>query len=267
MLLNRSDGKGHRIIKMREDMKLRNLLQSFFTGIIFIVIVGVNQLNAQNIGINTDGTDPDASALLDIKSTSAGLLIPRVSLQSLDDETTITNPANSLLVFNINANIGLGKGFYYNDGTSGVPVWVPLLNKNNSWLTTGNTGTTPGTHFLGTTDENELYIKTNSVERLRVSKDGGLTDPTISITSLSQSTSALDIVANSLTNGSALMLTSGSGAGPTEDFSFGLNINKSGTNTYSDHASVGFLSKVSNITTFGFIYLVNSSIFIIYTGS
>lgn len=227
-------------------MKIGSLLKPFFTGVIFIVILGISQLNGQNIGVNTDGSAPDGSAILDIKSTSAGLLIPRVSLQSLSDETTISDPANSLLVFNTNASVGLGKGFYYNDGTSGVPVWVPLLNKNNSWLTGGNAGTTPGTHFLGTTDEKELYIKTNNVERLRISKDGGLSDPTVSITSLSQSTSALDIVANTLTNGSAITLSAGSGDGPTEDFSFGLNINKYGTNTNSKHASIGFMSAVTN---------------------
>ena len=34
---------------------------------------------AQNIAINSDGTAPDASAILDVKSTSKGFLAPRMT--------------------------------------------------------------------------------------------------------------------------------------------------------------------------------------------
>ncbi|MCF2491747.1 hypothetical protein [Dyadobacter chenhuakuii] len=75
---------------------------------------------AQNVGINTQ--QPDPSSALDIVGTDKGLLIPRVSLQSLTDNATIPNPATALLVYNTNA--GLGKvGFYYNSGTAASPVW------------------------------------------------------------------------------------------------------------------------------------------------
>lgn len=79
---------------------------------------------AQNVGINTQ--QPDPSAALDIVGTDKGLLIPRVSLQSLTDNATIPNPATALLVYNTNA--GLGKvGFYYNSGTAASPVWAGLV--------------------------------------------------------------------------------------------------------------------------------------------
>jgi len=48
------------------------------------------------VGINTDNADPDASAMLDVKSTNKGLLIPRMTTSQ---RTTISNPANGLLVF------------------------------------------------------------------------------------------------------------------------------------------------------------------------
>ncbi|MCF2491751.1 hypothetical protein [Dyadobacter chenhuakuii] len=51
---------------------------------------------AQNVGINTQ--QPDTSSALDIVGTDKGLLIPRVSLQSLTDNVTIPNPATALLV-------------------------------------------------------------------------------------------------------------------------------------------------------------------------
>ena len=81
--------------------------------------------NAQNIGINTTGTTPKASAGLDIDFTNKGLLIPRVALVGTNLGTPITAPDTSLLVFNT-ATVGganaVTPGFYYWDGT----IWVRL---------------------------------------------------------------------------------------------------------------------------------------------
>ena len=43
----------------------------------------------------------------------------------------MTSPAEGLLVFNINANVGSGKGFYYWDGVQ----WEPLQNTDNQTIT------------------------------------------------------------------------------------------------------------------------------------
>lgn len=43
-----------------------------------------------------------------------------------------------------------------------------------SWGLTGNSSTSPGTHFLGTTDAQDLVFKTNSTEVLRLSSAGGI---------------------------------------------------------------------------------------------
>ena len=40
-----------------------------------------------------------------------------------------------------------------------------LKSALNAWLRSGNPGTTPGTDFLGTTDDKDMQIKTNSVLR------------------------------------------------------------------------------------------------------
>ena len=55
------------------------------------------QMYSQNVGISVDGSDPDSSAMLDIKSTTGGLLIPRMTTAQRD---SISNPAQSLLIFN-----------------------------------------------------------------------------------------------------------------------------------------------------------------------
>ncbi len=139
-------------------------------------LILLNSGSAQNVGINTTGNAPDASAMLDITSTSKGLLIPRVSLTSLTDASTISSPAVSLLVYNSNAALTGGVGYYYNSGTSGSPVWTKLVTggvgNGAFWGLTGNSGTTAGTNFIGTTDDEDLVIKTNGTSRINISSEG-----------------------------------------------------------------------------------------------
>jgi hypothetical protein len=86
-------------------------------------------IKAQNIGINPTGATPNSSAMLDVSATDKGMLIPRVSLTSTSDVTTIVNPATSLLVYNTNAGMSNGSvGFYYWNGTQ----WTKLNDGNNS---------------------------------------------------------------------------------------------------------------------------------------
>ncbi len=65
------------------------------------------------ISINTDGSDPHESALLEIKSTDKGILIPRVA-----DASSLVAPssgfAEGLLVYQTDGD----SGFYYFDGSS-----------------------------------------------------------------------------------------------------------------------------------------------------
>ena len=80
----------------------------------------------QNVSINNTGNPPDPSAVLDVNSANKGMLIPRVSLQSTTDITTISSPANSLLVYNTNASMtGGGVGFWYWDVAANA--WQKLL--------------------------------------------------------------------------------------------------------------------------------------------
>jgi hypothetical protein len=53
---------------------------------------------AQSVAINTDNSLPDNSVLLDIKSNSKGLLIPRLTTL---ERTSIMGPAFGLTVFDV----------------------------------------------------------------------------------------------------------------------------------------------------------------------
>jgi hypothetical protein len=73
--------------------------------IILIILLSLNlslNLYSQNgISFNNFGTPADNSAILDISSTSQGLLIPRMSTSQRD---AINTPATSLLIFNTTTN-------------------------------------------------------------------------------------------------------------------------------------------------------------------
>ncbi len=72
-------------------------------------------LNAQSVSINTDGSTADPSAILDIKSTDKGLLIPRVTQANRP-----ATPATGLLIYQTDGT----AGFYFYSGTA----WLPLAN-------------------------------------------------------------------------------------------------------------------------------------------
>ncbi|MEN2402992.1 hypothetical protein GKZ90_0024615 [Flavobacterium sp. MC2016-06] len=85
-------------------------------------IIGLSRASAQ---VGMMGDDPDKSAVLDLKATDKGLLLPRITLTSLTDKTSIkgSNPATSLMVFNTNSALTGGIGFYYWDGS----IWKKLI--------------------------------------------------------------------------------------------------------------------------------------------
>ncbi len=128
-----------------------------------LILASAHFVSAQNIGINSTGATPDASATLDVSSTNGGLLVPRMILTQ---RNAITTPATSLLIYQTDNT----PGFYYYNGTA----WVPInsLSTNPNWSKLGNASTINGTHFIGTTNGQNLDIRTNNVIRVRITQKG-----------------------------------------------------------------------------------------------
>ncbi|MEN0046204.1 MAG: tail fiber protein [Bacteroidota bacterium] len=78
-------------------------------------------LTAQ-VGINNDDSEPDQSAMLDVKSDSKGVLIPRMSS---NDRQQILDPAVGLMVYDSTA-----QAFYYFNGMG----WLELLSASVNFL-------------------------------------------------------------------------------------------------------------------------------------
>ena len=70
---------------------------------------------AQSVSINEDGSEPDPTAILDLKSTDKGILVPRMTQIQRE---AIVNPATGLLVYQNDGE----DGFYFYDGTN----WISL---------------------------------------------------------------------------------------------------------------------------------------------
>lgn len=125
-----------------------------------LLLLNVVPVLSQNIGINNP--NPDPSALLDLSSTTQGLLAPRMTTAQ---RLAITSPAIGLLVY----DTSLLQFVYFNGFT-----WRNLIANGTTWDVLGNTGTNPATNFLGTTDNFGLAFRTNSIERMRLDNDGSL---------------------------------------------------------------------------------------------
>lgn len=100
---------------------------------VFLSITGINAQN--NVGIGT--TTPDASSILEMQSTTQGVLVPRMTaVQRL----AIATPANGLLVYDLDSMCF----FYYK-----AAVWTNLCGGGSGSGPTGPTGAAGATGVAG----------------------------------------------------------------------------------------------------------------------
>ncbi|MEX8546512.1 MAG: hypothetical protein V5804_02820, partial [Mucilaginibacter sp.] len=156
-------------------MKTFKLISKAFIGL--CCLFATEKGFTQNVGISaTSGFTPDASAGLDISYTNKGLLVPRVALTATNAAGPVTSPAVSLLVYNTatagTAPNNVVPGYYYWNGVAWTALNTGTTSANSSWATIGNTGTTAGTNFIGTTDAVDFVFKTNNAERARFTSGG-----------------------------------------------------------------------------------------------
>ncbi len=135
------------------------------------------------IGINTE----NPRATLDVTSTKTdattaeGIIAPhltRTQLGSKDTQYAANQTGTIVYVTDISGSVTAKTtnvtkiGYYYFDGG----LWQ-VFNTGVStadWSITGNTGTIPGTNYLGTTDAKDLVVKTNNTERMRITSAGNM---------------------------------------------------------------------------------------------
>ena len=95
---------------MKKTTSLNNALPVFL--FIFMMLCTVTSFSQVGIGTVT----PDASSVLDVSSTTQGMLTPRMTTTQ---RNAITTPANGLMVYDTTL-----KSFYYYDTT--ISAWVSM---------------------------------------------------------------------------------------------------------------------------------------------
>jgi microcystin-dependent protein len=116
---------------------------------------------AQSASITSDGSNAHPSAMLDVKSTNKGMLVPRMTTAQ---RTAIASPAKGLLVFdNDTGDFWFYNGIAWTSLTSGNPVNEWTRNGNNIHNNnSGNVGigqTNPSTKL-----EVAGVVKANTIE-------------------------------------------------------------------------------------------------------
>lgn len=115
---------------------------------LFIVLLPLG-LFAQSVALNSDGSQPHHTAILDVNSGSKGVLIPRLTTLQ---RTSIAGPAIGLMVFDTDSyNFWMYRG----DVNGG---WVEMLhNLDKHWNRSGTTvfNTNPGNIGIGTNSPTE----------------------------------------------------------------------------------------------------------------
>ncbi|MGB0870752.1 MAG: hypothetical protein ACPGSD_14235 [Flavobacteriales bacterium] len=84
-----------------------------------VFILGISLNCYSQVGIGT--SNPNPSSILDVSSTSKGMLIPRI-----DNPTSISNPSKGLMIYNKTL-----KCIQVNNGTPSSPLWECLGGVTN----------------------------------------------------------------------------------------------------------------------------------------
>jgi hypothetical protein len=125
--------------------------------LIFFTFFSSNYLSAQvqgKFGINQNSLN--VNAVLEIESASKGVLLPRLTTAQ---QNAMSAPSDGMVIYNTDSTCFVLR-------RAGAWRSLCLANGGDAWTTLGNGGTNAATHFLGTTDAQNLVIKANSITRI-----------------------------------------------------------------------------------------------------
>jgi len=149
---------------------------------VLTAMISIQPITAQ-VSINTDGSNPASSAMLEVKSETKGMLIPRLTASQ---RSQISSPATGLMVYQTDGT----EGFYFYNGSD----WLCL-----------NAGTKPTPDAIADADgdtkveveqsayEDHIHLTTSDTTRMTIDELGkvgiGTTTPTNDLTVYSDTNS------------------------------------------------------------------------------
>ncbi|GLB53639.1 hypothetical protein NBRC110019_26800 [Neptunitalea chrysea] len=216
----------------------------------FLLLLFFSSYIFAQVGIGT--TDPNGSSALEIYNENAGLLIPRVTLTSATDVTTIPSPADYLMVFNTATTATITPGLvYWKDGS-----WLRVLNTSDSsssgsgWALTGNS--ISGTEFLGTTNYTQLNFKANSVTMAQFHPNGSVALGRSAVISSSYHSFAIGEQADASGEQNAYAFGTTAKASGSKSMALGTSAIASNTESYafgSSSTASGYRSVVAGVSS------------------
>ncbi|GEP93994.1 hypothetical protein CCY01nite_02540 [Chitinophaga cymbidii] len=140
-----------------------------------LLFFSYDSLKAQvKIGGNPAVVDPNA--LLELESNRKGLLLPRLNDAGFTAMTGVDATVGMVVYYTGSSHQGPGLYVKQTAGT-GAGNWVKLAGSDladGSWKLGGNLSIDPANQFLGTTDAQPVIIKTDAVERFKITETGQL---------------------------------------------------------------------------------------------
>lgn len=129
-------------------MKTLLKIASKMTFALLLIIVSMAKMQAQT-GMGTQASD--ASAALEIKSTTKGLLIPKVTTAQ---KNAMPTPATGLMIYDTDLNC-----ISVNNGTSAAPDWGCTLLVNRKFFYMPSINIATSTTLVGQVLTKNLYLQ------------------------------------------------------------------------------------------------------------
>ena len=154
--------------------------------VVLVLLTLLSVRSYAQVGINTDQSEPDPSAMKDVKSTNSGLLIPRLTVT---ERNSILSPATGLLIYNTTNGL-----FNYFNGSQWFSVDAAL--KSN---TTGTAQPGPGVAIRntpGTLPDASAMLDVNDPAKgvlIPRTTPGSITLPTAGLIIYNSSTNLLNV--------------------------------------------------------------------------
>ena len=99
------------MINHKKNKMSRKIVQSIATAA--VLLAGAYHAGAQGMAINTTGATANTSAILDVSSTTQGMLVPRMTAAQRT-AITVGSTQTGLLVYQTDGT----AGFYFYNGTA-----------------------------------------------------------------------------------------------------------------------------------------------------
>lgn len=116
--------------------------------------------------IGSNPSQINKSSILELESTRQGLLLPRVPVSNLTVAPLNTAPDGMIIYVTDSSSLFIRKNNTWQQ------MSADSINNTGNWNVKGNAGLDSAVNFLGTTNLQPVILKSNNIERLRITGSG-----------------------------------------------------------------------------------------------